>query len=228
MEHKKGKQMLKKNEALNGLFDSPAKLKVLRFLANTGEDSKYSGREISRFLKIGVATASRILTELYNLKIVFLERVARSNLYYCNKENYIVKEMLIPLFKKESMLLKKAGEFIVSNISDDIMSAVIFGSTARGEDTLESDFDIFILVKNQTLKKKIENHLYKISHDFSLSYGRPLGEYILTKSELLERFKEKMGVVMDIINEGILIAGIRPQSIVIQDMKRRKNGTQKS
>lgn len=211
--------MLKKHNLLNDILDTRTKIKILRLLTVTSKEVKYSGREVAGFLNISPTSACDLLNDFFQQKIVWMEIAGRSKLYYYNKENMIVREILLPLFRKEKQIADSAKKYIVSSLSAETVSIVLFGSTVRDEDTIQSDFDVFFLVRNKGLKIKVENKLDDLTHDFWVKFGRPLSPYLLTLTEFKKRFKEKLSVLMDIINQGELLSGKSLRSILTKNKR---------
>jgi predicted nucleotidyltransferase len=216
---------MKYTELLNYIFDSSIKVKILRFLVGSSDDSRYSGREVAAALKISPTTANKLLNELCYLKILNKKILRGTHLYCYNYDHYFVKEIILPAFKKERKINITAGKFVVPYIKNDAVSIIVFGSSARNEDTPDSDFDICIIVKNKKLKSKVENSLNEIAHDFWLNFGKYFSPYILTVKEFQEKFNKKMGVIKNIVKEGIVIEGLSPKIIIVRGKKneRKKN-----
>jgi predicted nucleotidyltransferase len=84
-----------------------------------------------------------------------------------------------------------------------VIQAVLFGSTARGDEKPNSDIDLFLLVRSQTEKKEVEKSLDELRDRILTIYGNVLSDYILTEKEYGE--KQGLGVVKNIKKEGVRI-----------------------
>lgn len=140
------------------ILNSEEKYRILRFLFER-PDWVFSQSEIARELKIPKSTAQRALKALFEQNIVReIKKMRRKvNIYQLNKKNYIVKDLLEPLFEKERTIIieksklfcQKIGSIMKNKNFQNIVKAVIlFGSAARGEMKPISDVDMAIITKD--------------------------------------------------------------------------------
>ncbi len=63
-------------------------------------------------------------------------------------------------------------------------SAIIFlfGSRARGDNRPDSDWDILILINNQSITNKIENDFRDVLYDIELETGQIISTFIYPRS----------------------------------------------
>ena len=83
-----------------------------------------------------------------------------------------------------------------------IKKVILFGSVAKGLEKVNSDIDIFILVKDATSKKRLEPSIDKLSNLCFEIYGNRLAPYILTESEM--RQKKNLKIIFA-VNTGLQI-----------------------
>jgi uncharacterized protein (UPF0332 family)/predicted nucleotidyltransferase len=83
----------------------------------------------------------------------------------------------------------------------EIEKIILFGSVARGEDTEESDIDMFILANDEN---KIKNDVSDISYDLLLKTG----EYISPKIVHIEHYKKykDFSFYKNVNKDGIILA----------------------
>jgi len=137
------------------------------------EGSGFQLREISRKLKLAPISIKRYLDELAKEDLIVKgrHRIHDYPIYWANRsqENFrLLKKLNTILSIKESGLL----EFLNNQCMPDVI--VLFGSTSRGEDTAESDIDLFIESKERALNlERFEKILKrKISLFFSEDYNK--------------------------------------------------------
>lgn len=117
------------------IFATPA-LKVLIFLGRNYRSSYYV-RELAQILSISTGAASMQLRALAEAGLVTGEQRGRTLLFRANISHPLVREAKIFTSLLEiSPLIEAAGEGIVR--------IILFGSCANGEDTEESDIDLYI------------------------------------------------------------------------------------
>jgi len=90
---------------------------------------------------------------------------------------------------------------------DKLHRVILYGSYARGNEDIESDLDILVLVKeNQENLKKYNDTLLDVSVDLSLEYGLVLS--IRTKSVAeYAKYAQFMPFYKNVEREGILLYG---------------------
>jgi len=124
---------------MGSIFMETINQKILGYLIQCPGE-QFVANEIQEKVKVSKGGLNQSLRKLAKEGFVNREKKGKIYLYSLNHNNVIVKqfkilkniELLFPLVGK----LKKYAEKII-----------LFGSSARGEDTFESDIDLFILTK---------------------------------------------------------------------------------
>jgi predicted nucleotidyltransferase len=180
------------NSDITGLLSSKAKIAVLKYFFNPGFSA--TGRELARLCGISHTQVIKILKEFESMNLATYTRAGASVVWRANtgsfaylklsgimekKENYVPLEHLKNTLKNE---LKKPG----------IERAVIFGSVAANKDTISSDIDLFVLVKDMKTAKATGENLADISLQCMELYGNPLSPHIVTVSE----YQQKKGLAL--------------------------------
>lgn len=139
---------------------SKPSLKILCFLGRRYRE-EYHTRELVRQLKIGLGSASRYLKILEQEKLVLKEEKGKLSIYKANMENPLLREL------KVVFTLMEIDEMI-KDIKADSNQIILFGSCADGEDTQESDIDLFILSdEGKKVNKIIGSHQNEIQRKIS-------------------------------------------------------------
>jgi predicted nucleotidyltransferase len=170
-------------------FNHPEKRLYLREIARLiGEDPTNLSRELKKFEKEGI----------------FLhEKKGNLKFFSLNKRFPLLKELRIIVNKTigtESELSKA-----ISRIKG-INTAFIYGSYAKGNDTGESDIDLFIVgrIDTELLLEKI-NHLEK-------KIGREINYRIFSEKEYNKAINEKNSFIINILkNKRIYLTGNEEQ-----------------
>ena len=141
-------EFMRVHDPLNKILNNEVKVKILRFLCRT--EAEWSGRQIAQEIKVSPAAAHKALRELNNERALLLRSVGRSYLYRLNSENFIILELLKPLYEKENKIPEQVYAEIVRNISslviNDIISMAVFGSMKRKKEKSTSDIDLLVLI----------------------------------------------------------------------------------
>jgi len=115
--------------------------KIIKLLADYPEREFY-GQEIARKLKCSKASTSGILKLLAGKKIISRKIKGHMKFYQINRRNVEIKQIRINLaISQLSSILPK-----LKKISQKI---ILFGSASRGEQTHDSDIDLFILTNKK-------------------------------------------------------------------------------
>jgi predicted nucleotidyltransferase len=126
--------------------------KIIRLLADYPEREFYS-QEIANKVKGSKASASGLLKVLVQQRVVSKRIKGRMKFYQINSKSPELKRLRINLaLERVSLLLPK-----LKKLSQKI---ILFGSASRGEQTSNSDIDLFILSRN---KDEVRESLNKMS-----------------------------------------------------------------
>lgn len=200
------------HKALDEVFFRWSNLAVLRAL------EKYaigiSGREVARVAGITVKNCFTALTDFENIKIVNRVRGGRDHLFTLNREHFLVSEAIIPLLKVESEYYDKITAYIKNNLKKNSVSLIIFGSVARKEETLASDFDLCIVVEDMKQKKEAEEIVFEIGFKAYKKFGISLSSIYFTKKEFARRARMNKAPVNNIIKEGKVISGLSIKELI--------------
>jgi len=184
-------------------LNSKTKVKIIKFLIN--HQAQMSEREIASVLKISHMSVNRTMQELSEFNFVNFVTVGKAHLWRINRESYAfrilsklmkgVSEIQGPLEDFKRLLLRTLPKTLVKR-------AVLFGSVAKGAERTNSDIDVFILVKDERGRKKLNPQIEKLSNLCFEVYGNRLALYILTEKELKQR--KNLRIVSE-VNKGLEI-----------------------
>jgi predicted nucleotidyltransferase len=109
---------------------------TLTFLGRHYRESYYV-RELAKTLSIGIGSASVQLRELCESGLITSEQKGRTLLYRANISDPLVRETKIL-----ASLLELSP--LIAGLKPYVSRMILFGSCASGEDSSESDIDLFI------------------------------------------------------------------------------------
>jgi len=115
-----------------------------------------TGNEIARLSGMQPRSALKALSTLEELGIVRRQRGGRDHIFTLNREHFLVQSSIVPLYKAETEFEKEAFGFLTSLLKNNVVSAVVFGSVARGEETATSDLDICCVVGDVKSKQHVQ------------------------------------------------------------------------
>mgnify|MGYP001585622387 FL=1 len=169
-------------QLLEQTFGSKNSIKVLRQLAKH-ENWEFNITELARDININKGVLSRLIKKLNENNIIKINQKGKIMLFKINKENTLIRNLIIPAFKIEDKLF---DEFIKPRIlklkSKDLLSIILYGSYAKGDFKLTSDLDLLIIIKNKN--DQLENEINELKKEF-------LEEDLLVRVDLmtLKEFK---------------------------------------
>ena len=152
--------------------------KVLRFFVLHPEQSFYE-REIARKADLSPSSTHHVLARLYRTGVINRKQNGRMYFYFIDKTNPYLKE-----FKVLANLLML--EPLVERLKRLSHKIVLFGSWAQGNDTEDSDIDLFIVSSE---REKVLSVVNKFSYSTKL-YNRKIQPIISSPEELLKKGKE--------------------------------------
>lgn len=139
------------------------------FLANPSARLRVRG--IERELKLPLPSVIRYCKELKKQGILAIEKIGDVNFYTADRtsEMYILEKKLYNL---RNIYLSGIIEYLKQELSNPAI--VLFGSYARGEDTEDSDIDLYIETPSQK-KVNIEKFENKLKRSLQLFQHKSLG-----------------------------------------------------
>lgn len=94
---------------MESLLAQKSKIKVLRLLLSQNS-SPITGREMSRQTGLDHKTCHKALKEFCLLGVARVTHASNSNLYRLNPKNYLVNQVILPLFEIERKVLNGNGK----------------------------------------------------------------------------------------------------------------------
>lgn len=132
---------------LFSIFISTTEQKILRFLAYQFGESFFD-KEIAQKTKLSRGATNLALRNLAKKGLILKEKKGRMNFYKVDIYNPIIKQ-----FKVLEKIISLYS--LVQNLQEFSSKVILFGSSARGEDTSDSDIDLFVLTREEKSIKKI-------------------------------------------------------------------------
>jgi predicted nucleotidyltransferase len=164
-------------------------LKIFSYLCRVPYTPHYE-REIARSVDVSIGATNQTLKLLLSMGLVTREKKGQLYLYRVIADSPAVRE-----FKKFENIIS-LGDFIL-RIRDVSSKIVLYGSCATGEDTNESDIDLFVVTENKT---KVLNEIRKETRRL----GREIKPVIVHVEEYLA-MRNKKEVLLGELNKGIIL-----------------------
>ena len=208
---------MKVTNPLDRILDNEVKIRILRFLCKTG--AKWNGRQIAKEVGMSPATAHKALQALNAEGILLLQNIGKTHLYELNEDNYLVRNLLKPLFGKEDKIYDNIftvikSKVMHSSLKKDIVSIALFGSVNALADHARSDIDLAVVVKNAQAKPKVEELFEVIDESVSTDFGNTVSPYLNTIQEFKSRYRDGLQPIKSILQSYRLIYGKRVEDLI--------------
>jgi predicted nucleotidyltransferase len=168
---------------LAGALFSRVQLRVLALLF--GNPAKeYSTSEVIRHVESGTGAVHRELARLASSGIVQMHPVGNQKRYSANRSSPIYEE-LRSLIQKTAGLAQPIREALWS-YKDQIQAAFVYGSTAKGGDTSDSDIDVMILGDDLSYSE-----IFNTLTDTERHLGRKISPNIMTPADWQRKLRSK-------------------------------------
>jgi predicted nucleotidyltransferase len=102
---------------------------------------------------------------------------------------------------KNDLLPKQFSQELKKALGSHLKSVTLFGSRARGDSKIDSDYDFLILVDERN--RKIVDEVREVEVEFLNTFGNLLGSLIYSEQEWEKR--RNFPIAMNIRREGIRV-----------------------
>lgn len=136
-----------------------------------GRGGSHSGREIARRVDLDPKTCHVILRDLLAHGILDRRKVGAAYLYTLREEHVLITRVLRPAFEVEETLLADYAKELREGMQTRILSLLLFGSTARQEETATSDVDLLAIVSSVEEVELAEEEAAEQASDLAGKYG---------------------------------------------------------
>ena len=193
------------HKILDDVFSTWSNIAVLRVLNKV--KIGLSGREIAKQAGMSAPSCLEALSSLENLNIVSRQRGGREHFFFLNRDHYLVDKIIIPNLNAEKKFTGSIYYDLKKWLGKYSSSLIVFGSTARGEEKIESDLDLCVVFGSAISKRKIEKTITNQSLPLFRKYGISLSPFYISEKDFAKRAGTKKSPVADIIEEGKVISG---------------------
>jgi predicted nucleotidyltransferase len=213
---------MKFHNVLDEVLSAQSHIMVLRALQDSAQG--FTGREIARLTGLSHRSCLQALSKLEDLSIVQRQRGGRDHIFRLNRKNIIVSEGILPFLALERKILDRLLSFIKRRLGKYAKSIILFGSVARGEETIESDLDVCVIVADKPSLNRVEEKLHDLQPEVRKVFGVNLAPIFYKVTDFKKYYYGNKPPVDEITKDGILIAGLSIKKL----LNGKKNDTEKS
>lgn len=191
------------NKFLESLFSTPSNISVMRVLNE--RVIGITGRETARLTNLTHRSALKSLNTLVELGVVNRVTGGRDYLFTLDRQKYISNQIVTKIFDIEKNFNKNIITILKKHLSKLTESIIIYGSVARKDEKISSDYDLCIVYSKQL--NTIENEVSKVRDQLNEKFFIHLAPIYISKSDFKKRARKNLSPVNNIIKEGIVISG---------------------
>jgi predicted nucleotidyltransferase len=195
------------NASLSNALFSKVQQRVLALIFGQPERSFYAS-EIIRNVRSGTGAVERELSRLRDSGLVSVERIGNQKHYRANPSSPIFAE-LKSLVRKTVAVAEPLKESLAP-FADRIDAAFVFGSVAKGADTVQSDIDLMVIGDDLDY-----SGLYTALHDAERKLSRKVSPVFLSREDWKKKVVEKGSFVSKV--------NVRPKIFIVgsvEDLRR--------
>ena len=204
------------HRALDEVLRTWSHVAILRALLDTANGC--SGNELARVAGMHPRSAIKALTSLEVLGMVRRQRGGRDHLFTLNRDHYLVREAILPLFSTERRFSDVIAEELVAILGKRVLSAVMFGSAAQHIEAPQSDLDLCCIVRKDGDEEIARAILSSKASGLYHKFGVKVAPLFFSIQEF--RKKSKLPLVREIIKNGIVIVGKDPGGLLHDKAKK--------
>jgi predicted transcriptional regulator len=148
----------------------------------------------------------KVLRRLAKQGVVRFDRIGNAFAYRFNRD-HLAAEHIVGLARLQETLLKRIEDRLASWTCPPVYAAV-FGSTARGSATTDSDVDLLLVRPKGADGDAWEAQVNELAADVTGWTGNDTRPLEFTLNELTTRGRDEP-VLLAVLNEGLTVAGTR-------------------
>ena len=127
------------NESLDRILNTGSKTRIIGLFVSRKDGFRASGRQIAALVNMTAPAVHTALKELYKQDVLKREIIGRQHIYSLNNNSRIVKEILKPMFRKESSLKQEIENHLIRQHRNKNVY-IIAGSNGSGKTTFAKKF----------------------------------------------------------------------------------------
>lgn len=189
---------------LERLFRTQGQIAVLRVLWRS--PAPLTGRQVQQLAGVHNLTAMQCLDNLEDLGLLQRRAAGRAYLYSLKRRNRLVRYLIDPVFKAEAAAPGRLTRELGKTLNDHCLSAVLYGSVARGKADRAGDVDVLIVVEDEAAAQRFaasaQARAEKLVRD---GWSLMLEVNLKTRKELARQWSSPL--LKRIRREGQVVAG---------------------
>jgi predicted nucleotidyltransferase len=150
----------------------------------------------------------KALSELMEENLVGRRVAGRAYLYRLVSGSYSAK-LVAPLFRDDDSPLEGLARFLKKKFEGSLLtSATLYGSVVRGEEKPDSDIDIYLVVRRETDRSRVETLISETNRLVLAEFGNRVSAIVKTLEEARKAYRGRRSLELAVESEGKLLTGL--------------------
>lgn len=187
------------------LFSSRGRVDVLHVL--WGVDIPLTAADIARRTRMTHPAVSAILRSFTEQRLTRASPAGRGSTFWLERDNAYVETMLDPIFWAEREMPEMMTDALRGFFEGSAVAAILFGSYARGEQTIGSDVDVVVATADAAAKRRLQDNLPLMSATFAREFGATLSVIVYDRDEAGDLERRAPDLYNSLWHEGVHLFG---------------------
>lgn len=193
---------------IEDIFGSRGRVAVLRCLA--GVQVPLSIRQVARQSGLSHVSAGAVLDDLVGMGLVAASVAGRSRIHWLERRNLYVEGVVLPALAAEVSAPDAVVAELKAAAPEGIVSLVLFGSYARGDQVPLSDVDLLVVAESASAVASALEHLDARLAELRARIGARVSVLGYTLDAAVHLVQQRDNLMDGVVRDGIVLAGVSP------------------
>jgi predicted nucleotidyltransferase len=196
--------------SLETIFGSRSRVRVLRVLR--GVRVPLNASQIAARTGLTHPAVGTVLSDLAAMGAVESSPAGRATVHWLNRENAFVRQIIEPVFASEEAIPESIMDDLRTSFAGSADSVVLYGSYARGDQTPDSDVDVVLVAREDSMRRELEDASTDYAVEFRRTYGATLSAVVYSPKEAAELGTRAPELQESLERDGIVVCGSSPRA----------------
>ncbi len=153
-----------------------------------------------------------IPTKLDRQLVAHLDELVAEGLYVSRSEairegvRRLVGERYLSVYDFKRTVARISAAILVERLGSDVTDIILFGSTARGSSTIESDVDLLLLLR-RVPKPAVRRYAHEVVYPVSLFSDQSITLILLSREAFVSWMKANSRFAFEVLCDGVQLHG---------------------
>ncbi len=153
-----------------------------------------------------------IPTKLDRQLVAHLDELVAEGLYVSRSEairegvRRLVEERYLSVNDFKRTVARISAALLLERLGSELTDIILFGSTARGASTIESDVDLLLLLRRAP-KPEVRRYAHEVVYPVSLFSDQSITLILLARQAFVSWFKTHSRFALEVVRDGVQLHG---------------------